>query len=266
MNNIMTFSGRCSHGALSPCFGQRHGRPGGAGRLQGCSPGALSPCFPDHPAPRQSGAATAAERLPRRRRSGAFTLIELLVVMLVIVVLAGIVFKAGRVLQERGKIQQAKADIARLAMALERYYTDRGCYPPPDGNFVTTRDLEYHIGWVDEWGFEGAPILWLFLDEDCTYRRDRRSYISGWPKDRLGTMPLKDDTKGGTVVRYYKDPWGNPYKYCFYSGVGEGTIERRGAYFVASAGPNGVRRQGAKPEADDIWAGTAEPGGEQMGR
>jgi type II secretory pathway pseudopilin PulG len=186
-------------------------------------------------------------------------LIELLVVMLVIVILAGIVFKAGRALLERGKIQQAKADIARLSMALERYYTDHGHYPPGgtgQGNVgLNTRDFVVGPGWTEVAKGHGAPNLWAYLDEDCDYRRDRRAYVSGWPKDRLGSIPMV-----GNVLRYYKDPWGNPYRY--YTVVGN--LEDRGAYMLASAGPDGAS-PGDNPGPDDIWAGTGTSG-EQMGR
>ncbi len=254
MNNLMTRFSRCRHGALSPCS-PFNARPGRAGRLQQRAPRSSFHSSIHHP-PSSIFAG----------RSAAFTLLELLVVMLVIVILAGIVFKAGRVLQERGKIQQAKADIARLSMALERYYTDHGSYPAVG---FYTRDFEVEMGltWTEpHTDAGGGPTLWLYLDEDCTYRRDRRAYISGWPKDRLGTIPVYKQATPGTpvplILRYYKDPWGNNYKYY----MGTSPVEQRGGYFVASAGPNGDHGQNEGPDADDIWAGTAGLGGEQIGR
>jgi type II secretory pathway pseudopilin PulG len=170
-------------------------------------------------------------------------LLELLVVMLVIVVLAGILFQAGRALQERAKVQQAKADIARLVMALERYYADHGRYPPGGSPAIAntsldTRDFEVGFGWTEGGGF-GGKHLWAYLDEDCTYRRDRRAYISGWPKDRLGSIGVRDSASKSLpyVLRYYKDPWGNGY---WYTTDSSKALEDRGAYTLKSLGPNGV--------------------------
>jgi len=190
---------------------------------------------------------TSGDRLQQRRSAG-FTLIELLVVMLVIVVLAGILFRAGRALQERAKIQQAKADVARLVMALERYYADHGNYPDAKAGYNSV-DFVADGSWTDPGA--GAGHLWAYLDEDCTYRRDQRAYISGWPKDRLGSIPVYKDATHGTpvpfVLRYYKDPWGRPYSY-----VVTGRLEDRGTYTVKSLGPNGVDDGGPGKGDDDI--------------
>lgn len=62
-----------------------------------------------------------------------FTIIELLCVMAVIVMLAGIGIPAYISWQNRGKIAEASATIAKIEMALEMYKTDNGSYPQKAG-------------------------------------------------------------------------------------------------------------------------------------
>jgi len=74
-------------------------------------------------------------RIDRRHRLGAssaFSLIELLLVLVIIAVLAGLVVPkfAGR--SEQARITAAKADIARIEMALDAFEIDNGRYPGGD--------------------------------------------------------------------------------------------------------------------------------------
>lgn len=201
---------------------------------------------------------------PRQRRS-AFTLIELLVVMLIIVVLAGIVLKAVRVLDERGKIQQAKADLALLNTALERYRVDHGKYPfyPQENIPVLFRGVS---GFAGIQHYDDA-ILWAYLDEGCTFRQDRRSYINNWPKSRLSSVV------GATVqFKSYLDPWGNAYMYRAYGdAIAPNSFDTGGGRGgrMANADMGGIRIQlwsrGSDgttgqygPQGDDISVGDTQ--------
>lgn len=65
-----------------------------------------------------------------KNRRGAFALAELAVVILILAVLAGVL--VPRVSDRLATARDARriADIARLQSAIERYYLDKGAYPP----------------------------------------------------------------------------------------------------------------------------------------
>ncbi len=65
----------------------------------------------------------------RKRLEQGFTLIEIMVVILILGLLATLVVQSLRGATDRAKITKAKADIAELKTALERYYLDNGSYP-----------------------------------------------------------------------------------------------------------------------------------------
>lgn len=66
-------------------------------------------------------------------RSG-FTLIEILVVTAIISVLAGLVFTNIKIIS-RARDAQRKADLKKIAAALEQYRSDNGSYPLSTANY-----------------------------------------------------------------------------------------------------------------------------------
>ena len=68
------------------------------------------------------------------RRAAGFTLIELIVVILVLAVLAGVLIP--RVTDRMAAARDAKrlADINAIETAIERYFHDKGVYPPASQN------------------------------------------------------------------------------------------------------------------------------------
>jgi prepilin-type processing-associated H-X9-DG protein/prepilin-type N-terminal cleavage/methylation domain-containing protein len=75
-------------------------------------------CFRPGPAPRL------------RRSSGAFTLIELLVVIVVIAILSGLLFSAGRAAIESAKAAACAGNLRTLGAAITSYSEDHnGCLP-----------------------------------------------------------------------------------------------------------------------------------------
>ena len=68
-----------------------------------------------------------------RKNTNAFTLLELLIVVGIITVIAIGVFIALNPLQtyNRAIDTQKKADMSKFKKAMEEYYNDTGCYPPP---------------------------------------------------------------------------------------------------------------------------------------
>jgi len=67
--------------------------------------------------------------LTPRRPAAAFTLIELLAVITVIGILAGLTLGAAGAVRRHGATSTAKAEVAALQAACDRYYADNNAYP-----------------------------------------------------------------------------------------------------------------------------------------
>ena len=63
------------------------------------------------------------------REQSAFTLIELLAVITVIGILAGLTLGAAGAVRRHGATSTAKAEVAALQAACERYFADNNAYP-----------------------------------------------------------------------------------------------------------------------------------------
>jgi type II secretory pathway pseudopilin PulG len=90
------------------------------------------------------------------KRNGGFTLIETMIVILVIIVLAGMVFKLMGVAGAKNEEANTKATLQKLANALEEYRAIYGKYPPVYNypglgqpiryEFANARYLEAEVG------------------------------------------------------------------------------------------------------------------------
>jgi prepilin-type N-terminal cleavage/methylation domain-containing protein len=67
--------------------------------------------------------------LTPRRSSAAFTLIELLAVITIIGILAGLTLGAAGAVRRHGATSTAKAEVAALQAACDRFYADNNSYP-----------------------------------------------------------------------------------------------------------------------------------------
>ena len=67
--------------------------------------------------------------LTPRRFTTAFTLIELLAVITIIGILAGLTLGAAGAVRRHGATSTAKAEVAALQAACDRYYADNSAYP-----------------------------------------------------------------------------------------------------------------------------------------
>ncbi len=74
----------------------------------------------------------------KKRTKYGFTLVELLVVIVIILLLAGMLFRVGNLMSDRSNRARATADLQALANALEEYFAVYGMYPPADNG-----DLRY---------------------------------------------------------------------------------------------------------------------------
>jgi len=66
----------------------------------------------------------------RRRPRGGFTLLEMLIVIAIIAVLAGITIPAVSAVRRRSQVNETKARMSRIGLALENYSNDFGDFPP----------------------------------------------------------------------------------------------------------------------------------------
>ena len=66
------------------------------------------------------------------RHSAGFTLIELLVVVAIIAILAGLTLSTLGYVNKKGAESRAKAEVAALSAAIDRYKFELGTYPPDD--------------------------------------------------------------------------------------------------------------------------------------
>lgn len=60
-----------------------------------------------------------------------FTLVELLVVIAIIAVLMGILFPVFNTVREKARQTNCQSNLSQLAMAMKKYRSDEGAYPPP---------------------------------------------------------------------------------------------------------------------------------------
>lgn len=67
--------------------------------------------------------------LTPRRSSAAFTLVELLAVITIIGILAGLTLGAAGAVRRHGATSTAKAEVAALQAACDRYFADNNLYP-----------------------------------------------------------------------------------------------------------------------------------------
>jgi prepilin-type N-terminal cleavage/methylation domain-containing protein len=130
------------------------------------------------------------------REQSAFTLIELLAVITIIGILAGLTLGAAGAVRRHGATSTAKAEVAALQAACDRYYADYSSYPIGTASPTTVT--------------EPAKATALF------------SNLVG--SDKLSTAPttkryfepkpaMVETNKPPNSPNYFIDPWGYAYGY-----------------------------------------------------
>ena len=138
--------------------------------------------------------------LTPRRSSASFTLIELLAVITIIGILAGLTLGAAGAVRRHGATSTAKAEVAALQAACERYYADNNAYPTnnsmpdPSSSFSPTVSIYTDTGKVLFTNLVGSTTL--------TNAPTSKRYFD--PK------PAMVFTNGNN---HFIDPWGYAYGY-----------------------------------------------------
>jgi len=127
----------------------------------------------------------------------AFTLIELLAVITIIGILAGLTLGAAGAVRRHGATSTAKAEVAALQAACDRFYADNNSYPSnstvnPSSSFAPTAYTA------------AGQVLFTNLLGSATLTAARTSKRYFEPKEAMVNT---------TGNNYFIDPWGYAYGY-----------------------------------------------------
>ena len=123
----------------------------------------------------------------------AFTLIELLAVITVIGILAGLTLGAAGAVRRHGATSTAKAEVAALQAACDRFYADNNAYPIGTDNPTTVTAPA------------GGTVLFTNLVGSATLS------IAPTSKRYFEPKPAMVYTNGSP--NFFIDPWGYAYGY-----------------------------------------------------
>ena len=137
---------------------------------------------------------SSINHLSPRRPVAAFTLIELLAVITIIGILAGLTLGAAGAVRRHGANSTAKAEVAALQAACDRFYADNNSYPSnsavnPSSSFAPTA-----------YTAAGQALFTNLLGSaNLTIAPTGKRYFEPKPAMVSGN--------------YFIDPWGNAYGY-----------------------------------------------------
>jgi prepilin-type N-terminal cleavage/methylation domain-containing protein len=123
----------------------------------------------------------------------AFTLIELLAVITIIGILAGLTLGAAGAVRRHGATSTAKAEVAALQAACDRYFADNSIYPIGTASPTTVTAPA------------GGTVLFTNLLGSAT--------LTAVPTSKRYFEPKPAMVFTNTSPNYFIDPWGYAYGY-----------------------------------------------------
>jgi prepilin-type N-terminal cleavage/methylation domain-containing protein len=133
------------------------------------------------------------------REQSAFTLIELLAVVTIIGILAGLTLGAAGAVRRHGATSTAKAEVAALQAACDRYFADNNLYPSNKSvdPLTATNPLTYKAA--------GQTLFTnLFGGNQYNLAPKEKRYFE--PKPAMVSSTTTNNP-------WFVDPWGNAYGY-----------------------------------------------------
>ncbi len=136
---------------------------------------------------------SSINHLSPRRPVAAFTLIELLAVITIIGILAGLTLGAAGAVRRHGATSTAKAEVAALQAACDRYFADNSIYPVGTASPTTVTAPA------------GATALFTNLVGSAT--------LTVAPSSKRYFEPKPAMVFTNSSPNYFIDPWGYAYGY-----------------------------------------------------
>jgi len=140
------------------------------------------------------------------REQSAFTLVELLAVITIIGILAGLTLGAAGAVRRHGASSTAKAEVAALQAACDRYYADYNSYPTTTNSMPdpsSSSDVNPSPG--STYGTAGKALFnSLFGTNQYNLPPSTKRYFE--PKPAMVSSATQADP-------YFIDPWGYAYGY-----------------------------------------------------
>ena len=139
--------------------------------------------------------------LTPRRPVAAFTLIELLAVITVIGILAGLTLGAAGAVRRHGATSTAKAEVAALQAACDRYFADYNSYPTTNSMPNPSSDYSPSVSTYTSAG----QVLFTNLVGSVNLRTAPTTKRYFEPKPAMVYTNVNPN--------YFVDPWGSAYGY-----------------------------------------------------
>jgi prepilin-type N-terminal cleavage/methylation domain-containing protein len=139
------------------------------------------------------------------REQSAFTLIELLAVITIIGILAGLTLGAAGAVRRHGATSTAKAEVAALQAACDRYYADNNLYPTTNSMPDPASTSDVNPSTSSKYAKAGPSLFnSLFGTNKYNLPPSTKRYFEPKP-------PMVSSTN--TANPYFIDPWGYAYGY-----------------------------------------------------